>query len=171
MCPTGTQSCWNRQTRRSRFTATGTPRTTTSRRGTKERRLETPGRTKLMTLPNGRRHWRRTKATWRGWRGTRASKNDWTLFSVSIRAYILFLALKDNSKHLKRDGEIKEQKIEILKIYHREFLKNILFFFITYITYLSIAFARYKLGIQTPRSSIVLLVCIKRRSFLINKVC
>lgn len=129
MCPIGTQSCWNRQTRRSRFTATGTPRTTTSRRGTKERRLETPGRTKLMTLPSGRRHWRRTKATWRGWRGTRASKNDWTLFSVSVRAYILFLALEDNSEHLKTDGKIKELKIEILKIHHREIPKIILFFF------------------------------------------
>lgn len=84
-------------------------------------------------------------------------------------AYILFLALEDNSKHLKRDGKIKEQKIEILKMYHREISKIILFFFIAYTTYLSILFVRYKLG--TLQSFIVLLVCMKECSFRINKVC
>lgn len=86
---TGTQSCWNRRTRRSRFTATGTPRTTTWRRETRGRRLETAGRTKSMTPPNGRRHWRRTRATWRGWRGTRASKSVWTPFSVSFLVFYI----------------------------------------------------------------------------------
>lgn len=149
MCPIGTQSCWNRQTRRSRFTATGTPRTTTSRRGTRERRLETPGRTKLMTLPSGRRHWRRTKATWRGWRGTRASKNDWTLFSVSVRAYILFLALEDNSKHLKRDGIIKDRDFENMPPWNSEDY-FILFYSIYNISFNCIC------SIQTWYSSIVL---------------
>lgn len=91
---TGTQSCWNRRTRRSRFTATGTPRTTTWRRGTRGRRLETAGRTKSMTPPNGRRHWRRTRATWRGWRGTRASKSVWTPFSVSFLVFYIPLREK-----------------------------------------------------------------------------
>lgn len=90
----GTQSCWNRRTRRSRFTATGTPRTTTWRRGTRGKRLETAERTKSMTLPNGRRHWRQTKVTWRGWRGTRASKSVWIPFSVSLRLYFIPITKK-----------------------------------------------------------------------------
>lgn len=93
------------------------------------------------------------------------------LLCKCTRLYSLFFffALEDNRKHLKRDEKIKEQEIEILKIYRREFLKIILFFCIAYTTYLSILFVRYKLGI--PQSSIVLLVCIKQRSFRINKVC